>query len=258
MTNEHTLTHGNVSRTRKILAVEVADELRGIIREPTALFFSILMPVAFFALFVSLYGNRAAGPVTAGTTMLATFGTFAVLAVALTNPGISVAADRERGWLLAKRVSAVPIGLTLTAKVVAALPYAAGVLLAMTATAAFTGSLDGSPTELLRVFAVLLLGSLPFALLGLAVGFQAGTNATAAILNAFLFPSAVLSGLWMPLEILPAAFGQIAQFLPTYHLSQLALAQLDGGAAIGHALVLLGMTGCAAGLAAVSYRHARS
>lgn len=237
----------------RVFAVEVTDELRGIFREPTALFFAILMPVAFFALFVSLYGKNGAG-----TAMLATFGTFAVLAVALTSPGISVAADRERGWLRAKRVSAVPIGLTLAAKVVAALPYAAGVLLAMTVTAGLTGSLNLTAAELLRVLAVLLLGTLPFALLGLAVGFQAGSNATAAILNAFLFPSAVLSGLWMPLSILPAVFGHIAQFLPTYHLSQLALAQLDGGAAAGHVLVLLGMTACTAGLAAVSYRHARS
>lgn len=243
---------------RQVFAVEVADELRNILREPTALFFAILMPVGFFALFVSLYGNYGDGPVPAGTTMLATFGTFAVLSVTLTNPGISVAADRERGWLRAKRVSAVPVGLTLAAKVVAALPYAAGVLLAMTATAGLTGSLDVSVAELLRVLAVLLIGALPFALLGLAVGFQAGANASAAILNAFLFPAAILSGLWMPLQILPTTFGHIAQILPTYHLAQLALAQLDGTEALGHALVLVGMTAVAAALAAISYRHARS
>ncbi|TDD51736.1 ABC transporter permease [Saccharopolyspora elongata] len=242
----------------RIFGVEVADELRAIFREPTALFFSIVMPVGFFALFVSLYGRIPAGPVPAGTGMLATFGTFAVLSVSLTNPGITVAGDRERGWLRAKRVSAVPIGVTLAAKLVAVLPYSAGVLLAMTATAALTGSLNVSVVELLRVFAVLILGVLPFALLGLAVGFQAGSNATAAILNAFLFPSAVLSGLWMPLEILPAFFGHIAQFLPTYHLSQLALAQLAGEAAAVHALVLLGATAVTAALAAMSYRHARS
>ncbi|MGP4021564.1 ABC transporter permease [Saccharopolyspora sp. 5N708] len=242
----------------RIFRVEVADELRAIVREPTALLFAVLMPVAFFALFVSLYGNQQAETMSAGTSMLATFGTFGVLSVALTNPGIGVAADRERGWLRAKRVSAVPIGLTLAAKVVAALPYAAGVLLAMSVIAALTGSLDASVTELLRVWIVLLLGALPFALLGLAVGFQLGANATTAVLNAFLFPSAVLSGLWMPLAILPAFFGHIAQFLPTYHLAQLALAQLDGGAAVGHLLVLLGMTALAAAFAALSYRHARS
>lgn len=242
----------------RILAVEIVDELRGIIREPAALLFSIVMPVAFFALFASLFGGDQDGAVPTGTIMLATFGTFGVLSVVLTNPGIGVASDRERGWLRAKRVSPVPLGVTLTAKVVAALPYAIGVLMAMTATSALLGTLQTSPGALIRLWAVLVLGTLPFALFGLAIGFQVGANATTAILNALLFPMAIVSGLWMPLSVLPDFFGQLAQFLPTYHLAQLALAQLDGSAALGHASVLLGATAVTATLAAVSYRHARS
>lgn len=242
----------------RIFGVELADELRGIVREPAALFFSVLMPVGFFALFVSLFGEFSAGGISAGTTMIATFGAFGVISVVLMNPGIGVAADRERGWLRAKRVSAVPIGVTLAAKVVAALPYAAGVLVAMTATAAVTGSLSAPVPALLRILVVLLLGALPFALLSLAIGFQVGAGAAAAVLNAILIPSAVVSGLWMPLEIMPAFFRDVAVFLPTYHLSELARAQLTGGPAVTHVLALLGFAIIAAVLAAVSYRHARS
>lgn len=119
----------------RIFGVELADELRGVVREPAALFFSIIMPVAFYALFVSVFGRFSDGGLSSGTTMLATFGAYGVISVVLMNPGIGVAADRERGWLRSKQVSAVPIGVTLAAKVVAAVPYAAGVLLAMTATA---------------------------------------------------------------------------------------------------------------------------
>jgi ABC-2 type transport system permease protein len=241
----------------RVFAVEITDELRGIVREPTALFFSILMPVAFFALFVSIFGGQSSGGTHVGTSMLATFGTYAVLTVTLMNPGITVAQDRERGWLRAKRVSAVPVGVTLAAKVVAALPYAVGVLLAMAATAALTGSLDASAVELLRLGGVLMLGALPFALLGMAIGFQAGSSASSAILTAILMPSAVLSGLWMPLEFLPAFFGHIAQFLPSYHLAQLALAQLRGGPVAGHVLFLIATTAVTAALAALSYRHTR-
>lgn len=242
----------------KVFGVELTDELRGIVREPAALFFSIVMPVAFFALFVSLFGKFSSGGVSAGTSMVATFGAFGVISVVLMNPGIGVAADRERGWLRAKQVSAVPIGVTLAAKVVAALPYAAGVLIAMTATAAITGSLDASVPVLLRILVVLVLGALPFALLSLAIGFQVGSGAAAAVLNAILIPSAVVSGLWMPLEIMPAFFGDIARFLPTYHLAGLARAQLTGAPVLTHVLVLLGTTIVTAALAAVSYRHARS
>jgi ABC-2 type transport system permease protein len=242
---------------RRILAVEVADELRAIRREPVALFFSILMPVGFFALFVSLFGGRGEGPVPAGTLMVATYGAFGVLGAAMLNPGIGVAADRERGWLRAKRVAAVPVTVTLAAKVAAALPYALGVLAAMMATAAATGHLQASPAALARVAAVLLAGSVPFALFGVAVGFQAGSNACTAVLNAVLMPAAVASGLWLPLELLPAVVGRVAPVLPTYHLGRLAQAQLTGGPALGHALALAAWTVIMAAAAAVSYRRAR-
>jgi ABC-2 type transport system permease protein len=239
-----------VRQLGRVFVVELVDDLRGVVREPTALFFSIVMPVGFFVLFASIFGQRNSG-------MLATFGTFGVLAVTLMNPGVGVAQDRERGWLKAKQVSAVPVGVTLAAKVVASFPYAIGVLVAMSVAAALTGSFEVTPGQLVRLCVVLVVGSFPFALLGMAIGFQASGSASAAILNAILMPSAIFSGLWMPLDVLPAFFGHIAPFLPSYHLAQLALAQIGPGPVLGHALVLVVMTAVTGALAALSYRFAR-
>lgn len=244
----------------RVLRSEVTDELRGIVREPTALFFSVVMPVAFFALFISIFGDYQRGGVSAATMMVANFGTFGVLAVTLVTPGVGVARDREIGWLRAKRVSAVPVGVTLSAKIGATLPYALTVLAAMTVTASVTGSLDAAPGRLLAIAAILLLGCLPFTLLSVAIGLQASTNTTVAVLNAILMPSAVLSGLWMPLAILPEFIGDLAHFLPTYHLAQLAVSQVSQlrTDTLLHVGVLLATTVVTAALAAVSYRHARS
>ncbi len=41
----------------RVFRFEVRDELLGIVREPTALFFSVLLPVAFFALFATMFGG---------------------------------------------------------------------------------------------------------------------------------------------------------------------------------------------------------
>jgi ABC-2 type transport system permease protein len=242
----------------RVLAVEVAEGLRAILREPTALFFSVLMPVLFFALFAGLFGGYASPtglPVAA--TMLATYGTFAATTVMLVNPGVTVADDRTRGWLRVKKVSGAPIGTTIAAKVIAALPYAAGSLLAITAVSlAFAGPVLDLGTWL-RLVGVLLLGSLPFALLSLAVGFVASSNAAVAILNAVLFPMSIASGLWMPLEVLPGFVQTIAQVLPTYHLSQLALAQLTGAGGLGHLVALLVSTVVAGAAAGLAYRNLR-
>lgn len=242
----------------RVLAVEVAEGLRAILREPTALFFSVVMPVMFFALFASLFGDQpSASGIPVGATMLATYGAFGVVSVMLVNPGIAVAEDRTRGWLRVKKVSAAPIGSTIAAKVLAALPYALLVLVAITAVSLLTTGPVLTVGTWLRLVAVLLLGSLPFALLSLAVGFVASSNAAVAVLNAVLFPMVVASGLWFPPEMLPAFVGTIAQFLPTYHLGQLALAQLTGAPALGHALALLLTSAIAGVLAGFAYRNLR-
>lgn len=249
-----------VPSTWRVLGVEVGEGLRAIRREPAALFFSVLMPVGFFALFSSIFGGGAqAGPggLPYAASMLATYGTFGVVSVMLFNPGLGVAEDRTRGWLRVKKVSATPLGVTLVARVLAALPYAVAVMLAMSAvTLAIAGPVLGLGAWL-RLVAALVFGALPFALFGLAIGFVASSNAAAAIVNALFFPMVVASGLWFPIELMPGWVQALAPWLPTFHLSQLAAAQLTGAGALGHLVALLVTTAIGAAAAGLAYRNLR-
>lgn len=237
----------------RILRLEIRDELLGILREPTALFFSVLMPVIFYTMFTAMFGGS--GPT--DETIITPFGAFAVLAVVMLNPGIGLADARERGWLRVKRVSGTPLWITLLAKVLAALPYALGVLVAMTIAAVVVASMSIDVVTLMRVFAVLVLGALPFALFSLAVGARAGTQASAAILNGVLMPAVIVSGLWFPHETMPDWVVAIGELMPTYHLSQLAMVQVEGGPWIGHLAVLAATAAIGVIVAAVAYRSAR-
>lgn len=237
----------------RMLRLEIRDELLSILREPTALFFSVLMPVLFYAMFTAMFSSEGS----ADAAIIAPFGTFAVLAVVMMSPGIGLADARERGWLRVKRVSGTPLWVTLLAKVMAALPYAVAVLAAMTTVAVLVASMTIDVAVLARVFLVLVLGALPFALFSLAVGARAGTNASAAILNGVLMPMVVVSGLWFPHEIMPDWVVSIGELMPTYHLAQLAMAQIEGGPWLGH-LAVLGLTALVgAAAAAFAYRSAR-
>jgi ABC-2 type transport system permease protein len=242
----------------RVLGVEVAEGLRAILREPTALFFSVLFPVGMFALFASLFGDQP-GPsgIPYAATMVATYGTYGVVAVMLTNPGIRTAEDRTTGWLRVKKVSGAPVAATIAAKVISALPYALAVVLALAAVSyAVVGPVIGIGTGL-RLVVVLLVGSLPFALLSLAIGFVTSPNAGVAIVNALLFPMVIASGLWFPPEMLPSFVNHIAPFLPTYQLAQVALGQLTGADVTGNVLVLALMTAIAGALAGWAYRNLR-
>ena len=240
-----------------ILAIEIRDELYALIRDPIAAIFSIAMPVGMFAVFASLFGTEGDGPVSNATLMLATFGAFGVIAVALT-PGNGIAEDRERGWLQVKRVSPVPVRTTLIAKVVASLPVAFGVYAAMSLTALAMGLFDTDIVTWLQIAGLLLLGSLPFALLSMAVGFVARGRSAPAIINAVFFPMAIAGGLWMPLDVLPAFVRDLALWLPTYHTSQLGLGLLVGDPIVDNIAALLAATAVAASLATVAYRSMRA
>jgi len=93
--------------------------------------------------------------------------------------------------------------------------------------------------------AISVIGVLPFCALGLMIGSRANASGAPALVNLIYLPMAFLSGLWMPLSMLPAFIGQIAPVWPAYHLSQLALATIghgDGSALLPHLLCLLGFT----------------
>lgn len=239
--------------TTQMMTMEVRDELLTIRREPATLFFSVLMPALFFALFVGMFNSTD----TSDAGLIAPYGTFAVLAVVMLSPGVGLADARERGWLRVKRVSGVPLWMTLGAKVMATIPFALAVLLTMMVVAVVIGHMTIDVGVLIRVFAVLVLGAMPFALFSLAVGALAGTMASVAILNAILMPMVVVSGLWFPHEIMPDWLVSIGQVMPAYHLAELAMVQVEGGPWLGHFAVVVATAAVGAIAAALAYRSAR-
>lgn len=241
------------------LMAETLDEIKLVYREPAALFFSVLLPVMFFGLFSSLFGGEeAAGGTPVGTTMLATFGAYGVIGAVMLTPGIGLAEARDRGWLQVVKVSPVPVPISLAARVIAVAPYCVAILAAMTATAAALGVLTIAPARWLLLVAALVLGALPFALVGLTVGARASANATTAILNAMVIPLAIAGGLWFPLEMLPGWVADLAPALPTHHLAGLGLAAIEGGPWLGHVAYLVGFTLVAGVVATVVYRRSPS
>ena len=83
--------HEEVSMNTRIFRIEVRDGSWRSSGSPPLLF-SVLMPVAFFALFATMFGGDGGF----GVESLARYGAFGVLAVILINPGIGLADAREQ------------------------------------------------------------------------------------------------------------------------------------------------------------------
>jgi ABC-2 type transport system permease protein len=69
-------------------------------------------------------------------------------------------------------------------------------------------------------------------------------TAAPAVLNLIYLPMSFLSGLWVPLSLLPRPLVQLAPLWPSWHLAQIAQVVVGSGARSGaavHVLVLAGM-----------------
>jgi ABC-2 type transport system permease protein len=147
---------------------------------------------------------------------------------ALFGFGASVAAERESGELELKRLSPMPAGAHVVAKLVATIVFsvlAFGVIYVLAASAGVRLSQE----QWALLAGVHVTSVIPFALIGLSIGYRLGQKAAIAVANVAFLGMAVLGGLWMPITLLPSFIQSAAWALPSYHLGALALMVVGEG-----------------------------
>jgi ABC-2 type transport system permease protein len=109
----------------------------------------------------------------------------------------------------------------------------------------------------LRLTVSLLLGLMPFATIGFAIGYWAGPNSAAPIAQFGYMLLSFASGLLVPLEGLPSFVQRIAPYLPTYHYAHLAWSAVgaDDGKLAQHLIWLLATALVFGALAVWGYRR---
>ncbi len=248
--NAPTAAEYAIGQTLAAYALEAKTEFLRVLRTPSFAIPSLLFPPMFYLLFALLLNHGSAG---AAHYLFATYSVFGVMAPGLFGFGVSVAIERERGWLALKRVAPMPAGAYLASKMIMAAAFALIIYLMLAAMAFGLGGIRLDFTQWLLLGTITTLGVLPFCALGLVIGSRVGASAAPAVINFIYLPMAFLSGLWMPLTMLPSFIAQIAVLWPPYHLAQLALASIGlgyVGTVSGHLLFL-------AAFAAVCFAIAR-
>ena len=226
-------------------------EFLRMLRTPSFALPTLIFPGTFYVMFGVLLGGRS-GSADVSRYMLATYGVFGVMAPALFGIGVSLAIDRERGFLTLKRVLPMPAGAYLFAKLAMAMLFGMIVSLMVMALGATLGGVHLHASQWAMLLLIDTIGTLPFCALGLWIGSLLSAQAAPAVVNLVYLPMAFLSGLWLPLKMLPAAIGMFAAVWPSFHLAQLALkvvGQDAGGSTLVHVGGLLAMTAVFYGLA---------
>jgi ABC-2 type transport system permease protein len=243
--------------TLRIHLLEIKYEFLKLLRLPAYSLPTLLFPIIFYVFFGLVFGARQGAGMSMATYLLATYGAFGVIGASLFGFGVVVATERGQGWLQVKRTTPMPFSAYFIAKIAMAMLFSAIIVLSLLLLGVSLGGVHITIGSALLLLAVLVAGSLTFSALGLAIGYFAGPNSAAPMVNLFYLPMSFLSGLWVPIWALPKPIQTIAFFLPPFHFSQLALKAIGGGrgSVSMHVLAMLIATAVFLGIAYAGYRR---
>lgn len=202
-------------------------ELRQLLRSPGYLVPTLVFPAMLFSFFGLTAANQS--PL-AAPTILASWSVYAVLGVAFYQFGVGFAQAREMHWSTYLRTLPAGPAPQIVAQLAVAVIFAVlatGLLWAL-AFATTPVSYDG--WQALRLVLALVLGSIPFAGLGIAIGYTVNARAAVPVANLIYLPMAFAGGLWWPPHMLPAAVQQVSPYLPTRMFGEISWAAVDGRA----------------------------
>jgi ABC-2 type transport system permease protein len=237
MNNSQTM---NIMQTLNIYRLESKFEWLKSIRNPAFALPAILFPAIFYSFFGVLMNQHNPE---AATYLLCTYGTFGVIGPALFSFGAGLAVERGQGWLDIKDASPMPESAQIVSRLLVSMAFSVMVLISLGLVAFTFTDVSLSLAQVLTLSIILVFGGLPFCLLGLTLGLLLKAESAPAVVNLIYLPMSFLSGLWIPITILPNFLQSLAEFLPPYHLSQLALkvVALDSGGPVGKHLAILAL-----------------
>ena len=203
-----------------VYVTEAKFEFIRMLRMPMFALPALVFPAMFYLLFGVLMGK---GKPEVSAYLLATYCIFGVMGPGLFGFGVSVALEKDQGWLKWRRaVPALP-GAYFVSKMAMALIFAFIIFVELAVLAGTCGGVDLNALQWSQLMVISMLSALPFCALGLVIGILVNGQAAPAIVNFIYLPMAFLSGLWLPINLLPKFLGALAPIWPSYHASQIAL-----------------------------------
>jgi ABC-2 type transport system permease protein len=195
-----------------------------LIRLPMYSVSTVVFPTLLFLLFGLPYAHSTE----AARMIMSSYAAYAVIGVTLFQFGVGIAADRDSPWEQFLRTLPVGVATRLAAQIAAALFFAFGSVSVVVIAGSAFGHARTDLALLARLVPTLLAGSIPFALLGITIGYWAGRRSALPIANLIYLPVALGGGLWMPPAALPKAIAAVSPLLPSRHYGEAVWAAAAG------------------------------
>jgi ABC-2 type transport system permease protein len=205
----------------KLFLHELRTEQRLFWRNREAAFFTFFLPVIFFLVFGSIYGNDTISGIHGAAFLEAGMIGYGVASTAFAGLAITMVIRRESGVL--KRIRATPLPAQTYVAAVLASTFVTFLIEALVVIVLgrvlFSVGFPNRPGSLVLE---LLIGAAAFAALGLGLaGFVRTAEGSSAVVNAVYLPMAIISGTFFSPQRYPGFLKAIADVLPLTYFTKL-------------------------------------
>jgi ABC-2 type transport system permease protein len=214
-------------------------DLRRTLRNRRVLIFSILMPLVLFGVFgLNLTGQSMDDGVSAAAYVMISMAMFGSMSAAMSIGG-AIATERDGGWNRTLRLTPLKPQSYVASKLALSLGLAVPPLVVVFAAGVLGADVRLSAGDWLTVALTAWLGALPFAALGLIIGYVAKPDSVQPISGLTTMLVAAFGGLWLPVEQMPSLMRHIAELTPAYWTGVTARSPLTDAGFDGTALLVV-------------------
>jgi ABC-2 type transport system permease protein len=214
-------------------------DIKRTLRNRRVLIFAVLMPLVLFLIFGStLHSTDSEGGISAIAYVMVSMAMFGSMNAAMSSGGV-IAMERDGGWNRTLRLTPLKPQAYVATKVVLSLLLAIPPLVVVFVAGMLVGHVHLGAGQWISVALVSWLGALPFAGLGLVIGYVAKPDSVQPITGLTTMLIAAFGGLWLPIEQMPHAMKTIAQLTPAYWTGLSSRSALSESGLDMHALLIV-------------------
>jgi ABC-2 type transport system permease protein len=197
-------------------------DLRAFLRNKQGRFFTLVLPLIFLVIFVSVFGNHTVGQhdVKASTYYVPGLSAMAVISASFVNLVISITAQRELGVLKRRRSTPVPAWVLIAGRTLTAIGVSLATMTVLVVVGRFAYGVHLPTRTIPGVALTAVVGAITFCVLGYALSTQIrSADAAQPMVQAIMLPLWFISGVFIPNVNLPSWLRHVAEVFPVQHLA---------------------------------------
>ncbi len=221
-----------------MLRAQVHADLLAFRRAPSALFFTVGLPVIFLVLFEAIFGDQkvpgaGGGEISLSTLQVPGFMVMGVVSASFVALCITVVNRREAGVFKRVRGTPAPAWVLIAGQVVTTLVIAILMVVIMLLIGRFGYGVQMNTADIPWLVLSVLIGAIAFACLGMATAaFVPSLDAASPIANLIVLPLYFISGVFVPVSELPDWLANIAMYLPIRPFVEMLAYPYDPGTSL--------------------------